>query len=99
MNEEERRKFYNSTAWRHKRQEVLERDNYECQWCKEKGRVTTQADAVLEVDHIYELKDYPKLALRDDNLRTLCRRCHNERHDRLFIHTKRKSDKWQDENW
>lgn len=74
--------FYTSTAWIHLRRKALARDHYECVWCKQQGKVTTNKDTVLEVDHIRELKDYPELALELDNLRTLCKECHNKRHHR-----------------
>lgn len=80
---EARAKFYSSCQWKELRVAVLERDHYECQWCKEDGKVTTQSDAVLEVDHIKELEFYPELALELDNMRTLCKDCHNKRHDRF----------------
>src|SRR5699024_5493914 len=85
--EEARSKFYKSKEWRGKdgvRNKVLERDSYECVMCREQGRVTTQADETLEVDHIFELEHYHKLARHLDNLRTLCLRpCQNKRHDRF----------------
>lgn len=65
-----RKKFYNSKDWETVRLIVLKRDNFECQWCKEEGKVTTED---LEVDHIAELQDRPDLKLDPDNLRTLCR--------------------------
>lgn len=99
LSKQEQRKFYNSIAWRHKRDETLRKHNYECLWCKEEGRVTTKENAILEVDHIYELEHYPKLALVDDNLRVLCKSCHNKRHKR-FEHAPKKENKWaHDERW
>lgn len=77
---EERREFYNSSEWRSLRRQALERDHYECVWCREKGRVTRNN---LEVDHIKELEFYPEYALDLDNLRTLCKECHNKRHGRF----------------
>lgn len=91
--------FYLSTAWKAKRQEILERDHYECQWCKEEGKVTTDKDTTLEVDHIKELNDYPELALENSNLRTLCKDCHNKRHNRFRFKKSKKSKKWDDEFW
>ncbi|WP_137597192.1 HNH endonuclease [Paucilactobacillus kaifaensis] len=89
---------------------VLRRDNYECQWCKAEGRVTRQGDVdnhgrpiILEVDHIKELEYYPELALDPDNLRTLCKDCHNKRHHRMNYSTHKhvnKDNKWsKDERW
>lgn len=92
--------FYGSQEWREKRAEILARDNYECQWCKEAGRVTVSDESVLEVDHIQELAEHPELALDDDNLRTLCKDCHNKRHGRMnYKHMNPKKNKWQDERW
>ncbi|MDT2815965.1 HNH endonuclease [Vagococcus carniphilus] len=91
--------FYNSSEWKLLRQSVLERDNYECQWCKEQGKVTTGVHSILEVDHIEELKDRPELALDIDNLRTLCKDCHNKRHDRFNYRPSKKKKKWDDEWW
>lgn len=78
-----RRQFYQSKEWRRLRQEILARDNFECQWCKKDGILSTRQDAVLEVDHIQELEYYPELALEKSNLRTLCKTCHNKRHERF----------------
>lgn len=78
----DRDKFYHSGDWRRVREQVLKRDNKECQWCKAEGRVTTAKTATLEIDHIKELQYYPELALEPSNLRTLCHDCHNIRHNR-----------------
>lgn len=94
-----RRRFYGSTKWRHLRRKRLELDNYECQWCKAEGKVTINADTVLEVDHIKELKDYPELALEVSNTRTLCKDCHNKRHRRFNYRSHKKEKKWNDEWW
>jgi 5-methylcytosine-specific restriction endonuclease McrA len=94
---EQKRKFYNSVAWKQKSNDIKRRDNYECVMCKEEGRVTVRDHAVLEVDHIYELEYYPRLALIDENLRTLCKWHHNKRHKR-FGNVSKKS-KWDDERW
>ncbi|EMF0120718.1 HNH endonuclease [Enterococcus hirae] len=82
-NKKARARFYASSEWRNLRQQCLERDHYECQWCKEEGRLTTQYDSVLEVDHIKEFEFFPELALELENLRTLCKDCHNKRHGRF----------------
>ena len=75
--------FYKLADWKRLREQVLERDHHECQWCKAEGRVTTDRDAVLEVEHIKTLEERPDLALNPDNTRTLCRDCHNKRHGRF----------------
>lgn len=81
--------FYDSPEWKELRLEAIARDNEECQWCKYEGKVTKTN---LEVDHIKELEFYPELALDIDNLRTLCKDCHNKRHER-FNYKKKKIDK------
>ncbi|UVD88826.1 MAG: HNH endonuclease [Staphylococcus haemolyticus] len=94
-----RKQFYNSKAWEVVRQEVLKRDNYECTWCKQEGKVTTTG---LEIDHIEELHIRPDLKLEPDNLRTLCKACHNKRHQRFQYggnQFKAKEIKWKDERW
>ena len=98
----ERNRFYRLGIWRGTngiRNKVLERDNNECQWCKERGLVTTTE---LEVDHILELEHGTfQDAIDMDNLRTLCKSCHNLRHQR-FEHGKFnfKPNKYNhDERW
>ena len=89
---EERSEFYNSRDWRELREVALERDHHECVWCREQGRVTTED---LEVDHIKELEFYPEFSLDIDNLRTLCKACHNKRHDRFDNNDKNfRKDEW-----
>lgn len=94
-----RHNFYSSLTWKLKRQEILVRDNYECIWCKENGKVTTQFDSILEIDHIKELEHHPELALDNDNLRTLCKDCHNKRHKRFNFKESKRQKKWNDEWW
>ena len=65
--------FYKSTVWLRKRKQILKRDNYECQQCKLKG-MYSKAETV---HHIKHLKDYPELAIEDNNLISLCNVCHN----------------------
>ena len=69
-------RFYKTAGWEKKRLEILERDNYECQRCKAKGRFGRGN----VVHHIKHLEARPDLALEDDNLMTVCERCHNELH-------------------
>lgn len=89
--------FYNSPEWRALRQVVLERDHYECQWCKDQGRVTSQFNSILEIDHIKELHLHPELATELDNLRTLCKDCHNKRHKRMNYRESKRKKRWDDE--
>lgn len=103
LTKEQRTAFYNSVAWRQLRDHILERDNHECQWCKANGLMVTDMNTVLEVDHIKELEYYPELRFDEDNLRTLCKDCHNKRHGRMNYRSNGKgkhTNKWKDdERW
>lgn len=105
---EQKRKFYDSGAWKQARKRIKKRDNYECQECKRQGRLSIDTNEYSEsakrkkimllVDHIKELEDYPELALDNENLETLCVGCHNKKHDRDF--GKMNPNKWlHDEKW
>jgi len=106
---EQKRKFYNGSDWKKKRLEIKKRDNNECQECKRQGRVTLDTNEysekakrkkiMLVVDHIKELEDYPELALDDDNLETLCVKCHNKKHGRVWKFVFKKNKWADDERW
>lgn len=101
--DKETMRFYKSKAWRDTREQVLKRDNYECQHCKAQGKVTTidkSKHKSLDVDHIQELETHPDLAHDMDNLVTLCIACHNRKHNRSYNRWKKKPNKWDnDEAW
>lgn len=79
--------FYHSKAWRTLRREALQRDNYLCQECLKKGKITP----AKTVHHIKPLRTDKKDALSLDNLETVCNACHNELHpERAFSLTKKK---------
>lgn len=93
--------FYSWTAWLHKRDEVFKLDNYECQYCKAKGKYT-RAEIV---HHIKHLKERPDLALsifdgEERQLISCCKLCHEEQHPERFK-SLRKSKKlfWTEERW
>ena len=77
MTREEREAFYNSPKWRRKKKAILRRDHYQCQLCKRYGRIS---EAHI-VHHKLDLEEYPELALDDDNLVSVCKKCHNKLHD------------------
>ena len=100
LTKQDKDNFYNSTAWRKLRLVILERDNRECRWCKEQGKVTTEDDTTLIVDHIKELETHPDLALEPSNLRVLCFFHHEVRHKRIFKgNFNKRSTRWSDEWW
>ncbi len=89
-------KFYHSKAWKDKRDEILARDNYECQHCKAKGLVVKGT----EVHHIIHLKDDWSKRFDNDNLVTLCRACHNLEHpEKIKKMKKPKNKKLPKELW
>lgn len=96
IGDQETNKFYKTYKWKQKRKEVLKRDNYECQRCKERGKFSPGQC----VHHIKELKFNPALAFANDNLITLCNRCHNDIHDKHFKNeTSNSKSKMFEEKW
>lgn len=91
----DRKRFYKSRKWQRKRIDILQRDNYECQWCKQQGKVVSKYDTTLIVHHVTELKDRPDLKMEDSNLITVCFNCHEIHHERIF----NSKPKWNDERW
>lgn len=73
-------KFRGSNAWKNKREQIRKRDGYMCRWCLATGDGTRDSYRFdkLSVHHIVPLAvDFDK-RLDDDNLVTLCPRCHEE---------------------
>jgi len=69
--------FYDSKAWRKKREYIKRRDGQLCRRCLESGKVV----AANTVHHIKPLNEFPALGLADGNLMSLCRECHEAVHD------------------
>ena len=93
MTEREAKRFYDSAVWKHKRDQILKRDHYECQECRRRINDAVKAGTVIDgpdrrirravmVHHIQELRDHPDLALDDDNLTSVCHECHDRIHGR-----------------
>lgn len=90
-------KFYRSPVWKRFRLRVLERDHYECQWCRKDKRRIVKATVV---HHVKEIKDYPSLALNIDNCVSLCRECHERHHGRYKFKLREAKIKfWTEERW
>lgn len=74
--------FYHTAAWKAAAAERMRLDNYLCCDCLERyrnggrGRVR---DAEV-VHHVIPRSERPDLALDIQNLRSLCKKCHNQRH-------------------
>lgn len=70
--------FYKSTKWKAKRINILKRDEYMCRECKRYGK-SVQATTI---HHVKPLEHYPELRLDNNNLISLCSKCHDKMHDR-----------------
>ena len=110
MTDKEAKAFYNSSAWKHKRMQILDRDHYECQDCRKRIKDAAASGTQLigrdrkiwraeEVHHIQELKEHPELGIDDDNLVSLCTQCHNLRHGRAPKRFARKKKLVSMERW
>lgn len=67
-------KFRNTSAWRKKREEIKRRDRYLCRYCFDIKHKVSISD--LSVHHIEPLETAYHRRLDDDNLITLCNKCH-----------------------
>lgn len=94
-------KFYHSKYFKHIKNEVLSDQHYECQRCKEKGKLSIVKPTIKRsgvVHHVKEVRDYPELALskyytdrfgmKHKQLIVLCNKCHEEVHERYTKNTK-----------
>lgn len=70
--------FYSSGAWKQIRELAKKRDHYLCVDCLRNGKITPAE----EVHHIIPLTpdniNDPMIALRLENLKSLCRECHKK---------------------
>lgn len=73
-------RFYKGTNWQQLRDTIMKRDGYLCQDCKARGKITPAE----EVHHIIEVTpnniNDSNITLNPDNLVSLCRECHRQRH-------------------
>ena len=60
MTDKEAKAFYNSSAWKHKRMQILDRDHYECQDCckRIKDAAASGTQLMEETERYGELKRY-----------------------------------------
>lgn len=82
--------FYKSKQWERKRENVLKRDRYECRECKRYGKVT----GAQMVHHVKPFEQYPELKLENNNLISLCNKCHGSMHDRTTNELTDKGRQW-----
>lgn len=76
------RSFYSSSAWQSVRDAYRQKAGGLCEECLSKGLIS----AGTEVHHVKHLTpenvNDPSVALNFDNLRLLCKECHEEQHRR-----------------
>lgn len=80
-----------SPKWKHKREVVLRKYNYEDQEAKRFGRTVT----ATMVHHIYPVTEYPELRFKTWNLLPLSKDSHNKMHDRLTDEITARGRVWQ----
>ena len=68
--------FYNSKSWNLTRQQINNRDRGLCRLCYSEGKII-YSDCI---HHIEEVKENVDLRCDDNNLISLCNRCHREVH-------------------
>lgn len=67
-------KIRNRKEWLIVREKVLHRDGYICRWCKHNGITRT---INIQVHHIVKITKRYDLAYNEDNLISLCAKCHS----------------------
>lgn len=100
-------KFYHSRYFTQIKLEVLKEQHYECQRCKEYGKLTIVKPSIKRsgvVHHVQYVRKHPELALskyyidkhgnKQRNLITLCNPCHEIVHERF-----EKSESLNEERW
>ena len=102
-------KFYHSKYFKHIKREVLREQHYECQRCKEQGRLRIVKESIKRsgvVHHVKEVREHPELALdkyyydsfgrKHRQLLVLCNECHEIEHNRAY---KREPKFINEERW
>lgn len=90
-------KFYHSKYFKRVKKEVLREQHYECQRCKEVGKLRIVKPTIKRsgvVHHVKEVKEYPELAIskyyhdelgrKHKQLIVLCNDCHEIVHERAY---------------
>lgn len=82
--------FYKNTKWKGKRERILKRDEYVCRECKRYGKNV----AASTVHHVIPLDQRPELKYSNDNLISLCSKCHDKMHDRTNNELTKLGEEW-----
>ena len=83
--------FHKSRPWLRKRTIIFKRDGYVCKECSRYGKTTV----ATMVHHIFPLETYYELRLANDNLISLCNKCHEVMHDRVTNEITARGKTWQ----
>lgn len=79
-------KFRSTSAWQKKREEIKERDMFLCRICLKNKKINSKN---LQVHHIVSLEEDYSKRLDNENLITVCPRCHelaeNGYYSKLFL--------------
>ena len=70
-----------SKEYKEWRMKVFQRDRFTCRWCGFRSK-RSKPKPDIEANHIYPLRDYPKLALEVSNGITLCVNCHRKTYNK-----------------
>ena len=70
----ERQSQYAKFFWKQLAKGIRARDNYKCCECGDIGK--------LEIHHIKKWSRFPELRFEEENLITLCKTCHKEKHSK-----------------
>ena len=100
-------RFYHSKYFLHIKNEVMKEQHYECQRCKEQGKLTiVKPDGSKSgvVHHVKEVKKNPELALskyytdeygrQQRQLIVLCNECHEIVHERFMKKEPLNIERW-----
>jgi 5-methylcytosine-specific restriction endonuclease McrA len=71
--------MYKDSRWIKKREVILRMDKYLCRECSRYGK-RKQANTV---HHVIPVQERPDLKYENENLLSLCDKCHNKMHDRV----------------
>lgn len=102
-------KLYHSKYFKQVKREVLREQHYECQRCKELGKLTIVREDIKRsgvVHHVKYVREHPELALskyyydefrnKQRQLIVLCNECHEIVHERAY---KREPKFLNEERW
>ena len=106
-------KFYKGKHFKNLKREVMREQHYECQYCKDKGKLTIVREDIKRsgvVHHVKEVREFPHLALskyyiddkgqRQRQLVVCCNECHEQIHKRFCAREyKRPINALTEEKW